>query len=55
MVSVKCPSLNYTAVLLVGRRRRLLRQRDGGGDVVCLKWTGERGVVLLNSVFRLLC
>lgn len=54
MVSVKCPSLNYTAVLLVGRRRCLLRQRDGG-DVVGLKWTGERRVVLLNSVFRLLC
>jgi hypothetical protein len=52
MVSVKRLGLNCDAVLLVSLWRLL---RQGWGDVVCLKWTGERRVVLPNSVFRLLC
>ena len=48
MVSVECPGLNCTAVLLVSGC--LLRRR--WGDVVCLKWTRERGAVLPKSVFQ---
>lgn len=44
MVSVKCLGLNCMAVFLVSQY--LLRRR--WGDVVCLKWTGERRAVLPN-------